>query len=38
MNLLRLVRLDKFFDIHGDLEFARRSFQTGQAVGDAALE
>lgn len=26
MQLLRLVRLDKVFDIYGDLEFARQSF------------
>jgi anti-sigma B factor antagonist len=38
MNLLRLVRLDKLFDIHGDLEFARRAFQRGELHGDAALE
>ncbi len=38
MNLLRLVRLDRFFDIHGDLEFASRSFQTGEVLGDAAIE
>ncbi len=38
MNLLRLVRLDKLFDIHGDLEFARRSFHSGEAAGNAAVE
>lgn len=26
MEILRLVRLDKMFDIYGDLEFARQSF------------
>jgi anti-sigma B factor antagonist len=26
MEVLRLVRLDKVLDIHGDLEFARKSF------------
>ncbi len=26
MQVLRLVRLDKVFDIYGDLEFARKSF------------
>ncbi len=26
MHLLRLVRLDRFFDFYGDLEFARESF------------
>jgi anti-sigma B factor antagonist len=38
MNFLRLMRLDKFFEIHGDLEFARRAFQTGETYGDAALQ
>lgn len=27
MHLLRLVRLDRFFDFYGDMEFARQSFQ-----------
>jgi anti-sigma B factor antagonist len=26
MDVMRLVRLDKMFDIYGDLEFARKSF------------
>jgi anti-sigma B factor antagonist len=26
MEVIRLVHLDKMFDIHGDLEFARESF------------
>ena len=26
MEIMRLVRLDKMFDIYGDLEFARKSF------------
>jgi anti-sigma B factor antagonist len=26
MEVMRLVRLDKMFDIYGDLEFARKSF------------
>lgn len=26
MEIMRLVRLDKVFDIYGDLEFARKSF------------
>lgn len=38
MNLLRLVRLDKFFDIHGDSEFARQSFRKGGATGEVAAE
>jgi anti-sigma B factor antagonist len=33
MDVMRLVRLDKMFDIYGDLEFARKSFHpTGQAT------
>jgi anti-sigma B factor antagonist len=33
MDVMRLVRLDKMFDIYGDLEFARKSFYpTGQAT------
>ena len=27
-EVIRLVRLDKILDIHGDLEFARKSFTT----------
>lgn len=37
MQLLRLVRLDKVFDIYGDLEFARQSFHeqpAAEAVAD----
>ena len=32
MDVMRLVRLDKMFDIYGDIEFARKSFYpTGPA-------
>jgi anti-anti-sigma factor len=33
MDVIRLVRLDRMLDIHGDLEFARKSFYpSGQAT------
>ena len=33
MDVMRQVRLDKMFDIYGDIEFARKSFYpTGQAT------
>ncbi len=37
MQLLRLVRLDKVFDIYGDLEFARQSFHE-QPAADAVAD
>lgn len=38
MQLLRLVRLDKVFDIYGDLEFARQSFYEQPAPETVADE